>query len=260
MDGLVTIILVVIIVIGAVYLFRTRESGRSASGAPARREGPTPPPMSRPDDPDRVDEATQMVSVIGGQVRPGDAVTVHINDPEPWGLASFDLDVSIGAVSRAEIRDATGVFSFMVYWMPTGQEAAVLMVEGDVVVLAEAFVGRLERNEALVSALLWCRDQYMADTVHSELDFDLSEHGLGSWTAFSAREGGTLRVESGTAPLLSAGTTVGTGLPYRDFTLRPSGATSPNRLRLVQVGGYSYLFAGEVLPLRDVNIMRRTAG
>lgn len=258
MDSLLIIVVVVVLIVAAVY-FLPRLTGRR--GGPRRDEPPVPPRPApgRPDDPDRVDEASQIVSAIGGRVRPGDAATVHINDPAPWNLSSFDLDLSIGAVSRAEIRDATGLFSFLIYWMPPGQDAAVLMVEGDVPALAEALVGRLVRNAALTDAVIWCRDQYLADTEHQELDFDLAEHGLGTWTAFSAREGGTLRVESGSADLLPAGAAAGNGLPYRDFTLYQGQRDQPARLRLVQIAGYAYLFQGEVVPVRAVTFLRRTA-
>jgi len=201
-----------------------------------------------------------VLNAIGGQIRPGDAATVHVADPAVWGLNSFDLDVSIGAVSRAEIRDQSGIFSFMVYWMPPNQEAAVLTAEGDVLALAEAFVGRLVRNDGLRDALLWCRDRYLEDAAASEPEYDLSEHGLATWTAFAAREGGTLRIESGATDLLPGGAAAGNGLPYRDFTLYQGGRDQPARLRLIQVGGYAYVFQGEVVLLRDVRFLRRTSG
>jgi hypothetical protein len=259
MDNLLLILLVVAVVVAAVVFLPRLIGGRGGAGgeSPSREASPQPAP-GRPDDPDQVDEASQIVVAAGGQVRPGDAATVHIADPAPWGLNSFDLDLSIGAVSRAEIRDSTGLFSFMVYWMPAGQDAAVLMVEGDVVAMAEVFVGRLVRNDALKDAVVWCRSQYLTDTEHSELDFDLSEHEFGTWTAFAAREGGSLRIESGTAELLPAGAAAGQGLPYRDFTLYQGSREEPSRLRLVQVAGYAYLFQGEVVPLRGVTFLRRT--
>jgi hypothetical protein len=259
MDNLLLILLVVAVVVAAVVFLPRLIGGRGDAArrddAPPERLGPAP---GRPDDPDQVDEASQVVVAAGGQVRPGDAATVQIADPAPWGLNSFDLDLSIGAVSRAEIRDATGLFSFMVYWMPADQDASVLMVEGDVVALAEVFVGRLVRNDALRDAVVWCRGQYLIDTEHSELDFDLSEHELGTWTGFAAREGGSLRIESGSAELLPAGAAAGEGLPYRDFTLYQGSREAPSRLRLVQVAGYAYLFQGEVAPLRSVTFLRRT--
>lgn len=258
MDALLIILIVVALIVAAVY-FLPRLTGGRGGARPAEPPAAPRPAPGRPDDPDHVDEAGQLISAIGGRVRPGDAATVHINDPAPWNLSSFDLDLSIGAVSRAEIRDATGLFSFMVYWMPPGQDAAVLMVEGDARALAEAFVGRLVRNAALTDAVSWCRDQYLADTEHHELDFDLSEHGLGVWTAFSAREGGTLRLESGSADLLPAAAAAGNGLPYRDFSLYQGQREQPARLRLVQIAGYAYLFQGEVVPVRAVVFLRRTA-
>jgi hypothetical protein len=243
--------------VAAVYFVPRLMGGRGGLGG-----SPAQPPMSRPtagrpDDPDQVDEAEQIVGAVGGQVRPGDAATVHINDPEPWGLNSFDLDLSIGAVSRAEIRDADGLFSFMVYWMPPNQDASVLMVEGDVVALAEVFAGRLIRETTVADALIWCRDQYIGSE-HAQLDFDLSEHDLGEWTAFSAREDGRLRIEGGAADLLPGGAGAGSGLPYRDFTLFQGRRENPERLRLVQVGGYAYVFRGEIVPLRGVTFLRRT--
>lgn len=221
------------------------------------------PPMSRPrsprqDDPDQVDEAVQIVSAIGGQVRPGDAMTIQIADPVPWGLAGFELDVLVAAVSHVEIRDASGLFSFMTYWMPEDQEAAIVAIEGDVPVLAEVFVGRRVLEPALAETLIWCRDRYLADTDHAELDFDLSEHGLGSWTAYAAREGGSLCVESGTAPLAPAGAAMGSGLPYRDCLLHPGHREDSARLRLVQIGTFAYAFQGEIVPVRAVSVLRRT--
>jgi hypothetical protein len=258
MDNLLLILLVVAVVVAAVVFLPRLMGGRGGASRPVDADVTPRPAPGRPDDPDQVDEASQVVVAAGGQVRPGDAATVHIADPAPWGLNSFDLDLSIGAVSRAEIRDATGLFSFMVYWMPTNQDAAVLSVEGDVVAMAEAFVGRLVRNDALRDAVVWCRSQYVTDTEHSELDFDLSEHELGTWTAYAAREGGSLRVESGSAELLPGGAAAGQGLPYRDFTLYQGSRAEPSRLRLVQVAGYAYLFQGEVVPLRGVTFLRRT--
>ena len=141
MDALIAILVVVALVVAAVYFVPRLMGGRGGLGG-----SPAQPPMSRPtagrpDDPDQVDKAEQLVGAVGGQVRPGDAATVHINDPEPGGLNSFDLDLSIGAVSRAEIRDADGLFSFMVYGMPPNQDASVLMVEGDVVALHPGLLG-----------------------------------------------------------------------------------------------------------------------
>jgi hypothetical protein len=259
MDGLAMIIILLILVVGGVFLF-SRFSGRRSLPSPQTGMvySSAQPPTRRPDDPDQVDEADQIIAAIGGQVRPGDAVVVPISDPEPWGIASFELDLTIAAVSRAEIRDVTGLFSFLIFWMSPGQPAAVLMVEGDVLAMSEVFVGRLLQNDDLINALLWCRDQYLADQEHSQLDFDLSEHGVGTWTAYSAREGDRLRVESGTAELLSASAAAGSGLPYRDFTLRQDDPSNPYRLRLVQVGSYTYLFRGEVMPLRNVTFLRRT--
>ena len=214
-----------------------------------------PPPRPRPDDPDQIDEAGRVIEAVGGAVRPGDAVTVHVDDPEAWQVASFDLDLSVAAVSRAEIRDTTGLFSFMVYWLTPNASAEILMLEGDALALAEAFVGRRLRDQALVDTLIWCRDHYLADQ-QPELDFDLAEHGLGTWTAFSARAGGTLRLEGGSTPLLPGA--AATGLPYQDFTLYAAARSDPRRLRLVQVGDFTYLFQGEVVGLKAVTFLRRT--
>jgi hypothetical protein len=256
MDGLIVIVVVVLLIVGAVILWPRLMGGASTAGRAS--PVPAPAPAPRPDDPDQVDEAGHVVSAVGGQVRPGDAVTVHIHDPEPWGLTSFDLDLSVTAVSRAEIRDATGLFTFMVYWMSPGQEADLLMVEGDVLALAEVFVGTRLTNADLSQAVQWCRDQYKADP-RDEVEFDLSELGFGTWTAFSAREGGAIRLDSGTAPLLPAGAAGPNGVSYRDFTLYQGSRQEPHRLRLVEIGAYPYLFKGEVVALDEVKFLRRTS-
>jgi hypothetical protein len=212
----------------------------------------------RPDDPDHIDEASHVAAATGGMARPGDALSIHVADPAPWGASGFDLDVTVAAVSRAEIRDASGLFSFVIYWMPPGQEAAAVIVEGDALASSEVFVARLLQHNDLAAALQWCRGQYMADRDHAELDFDLSEHGVGTWTAYAAREGGTLRVESGQADLLPAGVTTAAGLPYSDFILYQGDRSSPDRLRLVAIGSYAYLLRGEIVTLRDISILRRT--
>jgi hypothetical protein len=249
---LVIILLLIVAVVVLVYLWPRLGGGgsRRTAAEPAGR-----PPLPRPDDPDQVDEAAEVQQATGGEVLPGDAISVTVDDPSRWGIGSFELDLSIAAVSRAEIRDRTGLFSFLVYWMPAGQEAAVMSVEGDVLALGEAFIGRQVTDEALIATLRWCRDHYLAGE-HDAVDFDLSEHGLGTWTAFAAREGGSLRIERGTAPLLPA-SAGGAGLPYRDFTLYQGDRSGPERLRLVEIGGYQYLFQGEVTPLRAVTFLRR---
>jgi hypothetical protein len=90
------------------------------------------------------------------------------------------------------------------------------------------------------------------------LDYDLSEHDLGAWTAFAARQGGALRVEAGTAALLPAGAAAGNGLPYEDFSLRRAGDPGQERLRLLQIGSYGYAFQGEIVSLTSIAILRRT--
>jgi hypothetical protein len=255
MGWLLLITLVVVLIVALVFVW-PRWRARAASPATE----PASLLRASSDDPDQVDEAAAVISAIGGQVRPGDAATIQIADPAPWGLASFELDVSVAAVSRAEIRDASGLFSFMLYWMPAQQEAALVTVEGDVPALAEVFVGRYLADRALTDTLLWCRDQYLADHEYQELTFDLGEHGVGSWTAFAAREGGRLSVESGTAPLLPAGAAMGDGLPYRDCLFHPGRRDDPARLRLVQIGTFAYAFQGEIVPLPAISILRRTRG
>lgn len=258
MEGLIGVIAMAVVVVLAVTLLaRSPGARRSSDLTPGDRAPAGRPPGRRPDDQDGVDEADHVTAAIGGAIRPGDAVTVHIDDPAAWGATSFDLDLSIAAVSRAEIRDSSGLFSFMAYWMTTGPDADVLMVEGDVPALSEGFIGKLLRDPALVEGVTWCRDHYLSAAEEPEVDVDLSEHGLGTWTAFSLREGGTLRVEAGTATLLPAAAAAG-GLPYRDFTLRPAASPLPERLRLVQIGGYSYLFRGEVVSLQGLRFLRRT--
>ena len=255
MNGLILVVIVIVVVVAVVYFWpRIRDLGANRGGA-----SPTPlSPAPRHDDPDQVDEATQILHSIGGAVRAGDAATIQIADPEPWGIPSFELDLSIAAVTRADIRDATGLFSFMIYWMPPDQEAAVVTVEGDVPALSEVFVGRLVEDPALTNALVWCRDQYLADPVNNEREFDLDEYGLGTWTAFTARDGGTLALESGTAPLLPAGTAMGSGLPYRDCILFQGTRQAADRLRLVQIGTFAYVFRGEVGRLGAATFLRRT--
>jgi hypothetical protein len=255
LNGLILVVVVIVAIVAVVYFWPRIRGGDSGRQERVPVPAPRPP---RADDPDQVDEATQVVAAVGGEVRPGDAATIHIADPQPWGLPGFDLDVSIAGVSRADIRDSTGVFSFMVYWMPADQEASIVSVEGDVPSLSEVFVGRLDSRQALAAALEWCRDQYLADVSSNERDFDLDEHGLGIWTAYSARDGGTLLLEHGSAPLLPAGAGMASGLPYRDCTFFRGSRDEPSRLRLVQVGTYAYAFIGEVTRLGAVSFLRRT--
>lgn len=264
MDGLGIVILILILVVAAVVaiprLMRRNGDGGPSIGRAGRARGETtmaPASIANPDDPDNADEASHLLSAIGGEVRPGDAVSLTIDDPARWQINQFELDLSVAAVSRAEIRDTTGLFSFWLYWMSPGQEAGVVIVEGDSPALAEAFVGRQVADDSLLGTLRWCRQRYADEREHDRLDFDLSEHELGQWTAISLREGGQLIVTAGQVDLLPAGATIGGGLPYRDFTLVQGEGVSLAQLRLVEVGTYSYLYLGERHPLRNVRFMRQ---
>ena len=171
-------------------------------------------------DHDRTDEASQLIASIGGDFHQGDIAEIETSDPTFWKIDDFTLNFEIGAIARAEIPDAVGLFSFTI-------------------------------------ALTSYRNDYL-DRTEPEVSYEIIADGLGTWTAFSARPAGEFWLIEGESNLVARAALNPLGTSYTDcsFYCGPSLGESPWMLRLVEIGGYRIAFHCEVLPIDRVKFWR----
>lgn len=230
---------------------------------PERQGGDTPParrPIRRTDrDSDQVDEAAQMEAAAGGEVHAGDVVEVVTADPSFWKQSHFELQFAIEAVARAEISDAIGSFSFLIYFLSPDQGADALILEGDLPQTARAFLGALGPPD--LSATLQTLLEDYRSRPETQVGYDVPLEDLGRWTAYAAREDGRFWLLEGRSGLVPATADRRDGVGYRDFACYygQSQASAQWELRLLEIGGFGQAFQGERVALKDVRFWRRAA-
>ena len=211
-------------------------------------------------DQDRTDEAAQLIAAIGGDFHSGDVAEVETYHPDFWEANEFTLNYEVGAVGRAEIPDAAGLFSFTLALLAPDQNASVLFIEGDQPQSAQAYLG-IQGSKNLVDELARYRDDYLRRTeseINARVSYDVQTDGLGTWTAFSARPEGTFWLVEGESALVARAALTPVGTSYSDcsFYYGPSLAEAPWMLRLVEIGGYPLVFQCEILPIDNVKFWR----
>jgi hypothetical protein len=225
---------------------------------PATSGGPAGPrQIKRGDDPDNVDEAAALMETLGGEVWAGDVVEVESSDPTFWNARAFDLSFRIECVTLAEVGDASGRFSFPVLFLDPNQGADVLILEGDLMQSARAYLGT-RGPDSLVDELREFRDSYLL-APEPQVTYEVETDGLGRWTAYAAREEGRFWSRHGRSDLVPRAADSPNGTSYRDcsfyFGDRPCDATW--MLRLMEVGGFGHAFQMEAVRLDKVRFWRR---
>lgn len=223
---------------------------------PGSDRGPRPI-QRRGHDADGADEAAALLESLGGEVWAGDVVEIETSDPGFWNARSFQLSYRIESVCLAEVGDETGRFSFPVFFLAPDQGADVLILEGDLLQTARAYLGT-RAPDALVDELRERRDDYF-QRPEAQVTYEIETDGLGQWTAYAARENGRFWSRHGTSDLVPRGGASQDGTTYRDcsfyYGARLGEATW--NLRLMEIGGFGHAFQLEVLRLAKVKFWRR---
>ncbi|HEX2187013.1 MAG TPA: hypothetical protein VHN78_16070 [Chloroflexota bacterium] len=211
----------------------------------------------RPEDTDQVDEAGALLASLGGEVWAGDVVEIETSDPEFWNARSFTLSYRIECVCLAEVADAHGRFSFPIFFLAPDQGADVLILEGDLMQTARAYLG-VRGPDALVDELRELRHEYRRSP-EAQVTFDITTDGLGQWTAYAAREEGRFWWRHGQSDLVPHAARSDAGATYRDcsfyYGTRLGDATWT--LRLLEIAGFGHAFQAEVLRLGQLKFWRR---
>ena len=210
-------------------------------------------------DPDRTDEAGQLMAALGGDIHVGDVIEAQTADPPFWQADEFTLSYELQAVGHAEIPDEAGQFSFTVALLATHQSADVLMLEGDQLQSAHAYLGA-QGDKAIAAELGQFREDYLRHTA-AEVSYEVQTDELGAWTAFSARQDGQFWLVEGQSALVPQSALAPTGTSYRDcsFYRGDSLDTAAWILRLVEIGGFPIVFQCEVLTLDQVHFWRHSS-
>jgi hypothetical protein len=228
-------------------------------GGPAHGEAdPGPRSIVRPDfDADGVDEAAALLQTMGGEVWAGDVVEVETSDPTFWNAHSFELSFRVECVCLADVGDESGRFTFPIFFLAPDQGADVLILEGDLLQTARAYLGTRGPDD-LVDELRERRDAYL-QAPEAQVTYDIQTDGLGQWTAYSAREGGRFWSRHGASDLVPRSAEGAEGTTYRDcsFYYGPHLGDASWMLRLMELGGFGHAFQLEVLRLSKVKFWRR---
>ena len=225
---------------------------------PAQVAAQGPRAIKRRDrDADQVDEAAAVLEALGGPVWAGDVAEVETSDPTFWNASSYELTYRIESVCQAEVGDDSGRFSFSVFFLDPHQGADVLILEGDLLQTARAFLGT-RAPDALVDELREHREAYLR-APEAQVTFEVETDGLGPWTAYAAREQGRFWSRHGHSDLVPRTADNPEGTTYRDcsfyYGARLGDATWT--LRLMELGGFGHAFQLEVLTLGKVKFWRR---
>lgn len=208
-------------------------------------------------DADDADEAAALMESLGGEVWAGDVVEVETSDPGFWSARSYELSFRIQAVCQAEVADASGRFSFPVLFLDPDQGADVLVLEGDLLQTARAYLGT-RGPDALVDELRERRDAYL-QAPDAVVAYEIETDGLGEWKAYAAREEGRFWSRHGHSDLVPRAAGGDAGASYRDCSLyygsRLGDATWT--LRLMEIEGFGHAFQMEVLRLDKLKFWRR---
>jgi hypothetical protein len=204
-----------------------------------------------------VDEAAAILETLGGEVWAGDVVEVETDHPEFWNARSFEVSYRIEAVCLAEARDATGAFTFSVFFLAPDQGADVLIVEGDMPATARAYLGT-RGPDALTEELRRLRADYL-QAPEAEVTYEVTTDDLGQWTAFAARENGRCWVRHGRSTLVPQTAYAADVVAYRDcsFYYGDNLGAAAWQLRLLEIGGFGLAFQLEALPLSKIRFWRR---
>jgi hypothetical protein len=231
--------------------------GQQLDPAPGDTSQGPRPIKGRERDADQVDEAAALMETLGGEVWAGDVVEVETSDPAFWNARSYELSFRIEAVCQAEVGDASGRFSFPVFFLAPDQGADVLILEGDLLQTARAYLGT-RGPDALVDELREGREAYV-QAPEAQVGYEIETDGLGRWTAYAAREGGRFWSRHGRSDLVPHAAESPEGTSYRDcsfyFGDRLGDATW--HLRLMEISGFGHAFQLEAVRLEKVKFWRR---
>jgi hypothetical protein len=224
---------------------------------PGARPDAGPRRVKRSGDRDQVDEAASIVENLGGEVWAGDVVEIQSDNLEFWNARSFELSYRIDTVCLAEVEDQTGAFTFSIFFLAPDQGADVLVIEGDLPLTARAYLGT-RGPDALAEELRRHREGYLASP-QAQLTYEVATDGLGSWTAYAARQDGRFWVRHGGSDLVPQTAYGPDGTSYRDASLfyGESLGDAAWILRLMEIGGFGHAFQMEALPLSKLKFWRR---
>lgn len=211
----------------------------------------------RGEDADGIDEGAALLESLGGEVWAGDVVEIETNDPAFWNARGFELSYRIESVCLGEVGDESGRFSFPLFFLAPDQGADVLILEGDLLQTARAYLGT-RAPDALVDELRERRDDYLR-RAEAQVPYEIETDGLGEWTAYAARENGRFWSRQGTSDLVPRGADAPDGTSYRDCSFYYGARLGEAgwNLRLMELGGFGHAFQLEVLRLPKIKFWRR---